>query len=125
MDSVKEAIRLVQSFCQARDWDQFHNPKDLAIGLSTESNELLDIFRFQSEEDMARIMADPQMREAVGQELADIFFFLLRFAQMNDFDLLEVLKNKIALNDRKYPVDEAKGQNYRYKDLHKEKRQSE
>ncbi len=117
MDSIKEAAKIVKEFCEARDWDQYHNPKDLAIGLSTEANELLDIFRFQSQEDMDQIMSDPAKREEVSQELGDIFFFLLRFAQMNHFDLFEALQDKVKLNDRKYPVEKAKGKNYRYKDL--------
>lgn len=118
MLSIDEAMQAVKSFCEDRDWDQFHNPKDLAIGLSTESNELLDIFRFQSADDMIRIMQDARKRQAISEELADIYFFLLRFAQLNKFDLSEALENKLKINEAKYPVEEAKGSNARYKDLH-------
>ena len=65
-----ELIQLVKNFCEARDWDQFHNPKDLAIGISTEANELLDLFRFKSEEQMQEIFNSPK-REKVEEELAD------------------------------------------------------
>ena len=111
--TIKELMKKVQDFCEARDWDQFHNPKDLAIGLSTESNELLDIFRFKSEEQMKEIMNSPT-REHVEEELADVFFFLLRFAQMNDIDLSEILDMKMNKNNLKYPVEKAKGSNSKY-----------
>lgn len=111
--TINELIKQVQEFCEARDWDQFHNPKDLAIGLSTESNELLDIFRFKTEEQMNKIMHSSK-REHVEEEIADVFFFVLRFAQMNNIDLSEALTKKINKNNEKYPVEKAKGSNSKY-----------
>ena len=111
---IQDLIKLVQDFCEARDWDQFHNPKELAIGISTEANELLDIFRFKSEEQMQTIMSNPAKREHVGEELADVLFFILRFIQMNGFDTKEILLDKIRKNDAKYPVEKAKGHNEKY-----------
>lgn len=109
--TLQQAKSLVQAFCEARDWDQFHDPKELAIGMSTEANELLEIFRFQSREQMQAMMADPQTREHVCEELADVFFFVLRFAQMNGIDLGSALQDKVEKNDRKYPVEKARGRN--------------
>lgn len=111
--TITELIKQVQDFCEARDWDQFHNPKDLAIGLSTESNELLDIFRFKTEEQMKTIM-NSSKREHVEEELADVFFFVLRFAQMNNIDLSEILNMKMAKNNKKYPIEKARGSNKKY-----------
>ena len=65
-DSIQDLMNIVQQFCEERDWDQFHNPKDLAIGLSTESNELLDIFRFKSEADMCEILQNPDKKKKRG-----------------------------------------------------------
>lgn len=113
-DTIQSLTKLVQDFCEERDWDRFHNPKDLAIGVSTEANELLDIFRFKSEADMQEIMGDSGKREHVEEELADVFFFLLRFAQMNGMDLGEALKDKLKKNDRKYPVEKARGSNRKF-----------
>lgn len=115
-DTIQELIQMVQEFCEARDWDQFHNPKDLAIGISTEANELLDIFRFKSEEQMRNIMSRADKREHVEEEVADVLFFVLRFAQMNGIDLKEVLQEKIRKNGEKYPVEKAKGNNEKYND---------
>lgn len=112
--SVRDLMNIVQRFCEDRDWDQYHNPKDLAIGISTEANELLDHFRFKSEEDMRRILTDTVKREAVEEELADVLYFVLRFAQMNDIDLGKAMENKIAIDDAKYPADIVRGRNEKY-----------
>lgn len=111
--SIEELTQIIKDFCEARDWDQYHNPKDLAIGLSTESNELLDLFRFKSEEQMKQIM-NSDKKEKVEEEIADIFFFVLRFAQMNNIQLDKALINKIEKNNKKYPVELVKGRNEKY-----------
>lgn len=114
MDSkatIEDLKRIVQSFCEERDWSQFHNPKDLAIGISTEANELLDIFRFKSFEQMELIMSTPEKRKRVEEELADTFFFILRFAQMNNINLENALMNKLMVNDEKYPKELVYGKN--------------
>lgn len=105
---------ITQQFCEERLWDQFHNPKDLAIGASTEANELLELFRFKSEKEVEEKMQDPQFKELVEQELSDVFFFVLRFAQKNNIDLSTAFKNKMRRNAEKYPVDIAKGSNKKY-----------
>ncbi|WP_029502279.1 nucleotide pyrophosphohydrolase [Lachnoclostridium phytofermentans] len=112
--SIKVLKDKVQSFCEERDWDQFHNPKDLAIGISTEANELLDLFRFKSEEDMMNMLNDSVKRCSIEEELADTFFFILRFAQRNNMDLAEILYEKMKKNALKYPVEKAKGSNLKY-----------
>lgn len=112
--SIENLMEQIQEYCAERDWDQFHNPKDLAIGLSTEANEVLDLFRFKTAEDMKQMMKDPDKREAIGEELVDVFFFLLRFAQMNGFDLVDCFERKMEKNAKKYPVDKVKGKNLKY-----------
>ncbi len=111
--TIEELKKIVRDFCEARDWDQFHNPKDLAIGISTEANELLQIFRFKSEADMEKLMKSEKRKE-VEEELSDVFYFVLRFAQMNDIDLSESIKSKIEKNNEKYPVEKVKGCNKKY-----------
>ena len=115
--TIKELTDLIQKFCEERDWDQFHNPKDLAIGISTEANELLDIFRFQREEDIKNIFADDQRRMHVEEEITDVLFFVLRFAQMNQIDLESALKSKMMKNAKKYSIEKAKGKNLKYTQL--------
>lgn len=115
--TINELKGKVKKFCKERDWDQFHNPKDLAIGISTEASELLDIFRFKREGDIEDIMLNPIKRQMIGEELADVLYFLLRFAQMNNFDLSFELEKKIKKNAVKYPVNKAKGSNKKYNEL--------
>ena len=112
--SIRDLEKQVQLFCEERDWDQFHNPKDLAIGISTEANELLDLFRFKSNDEMIQLFADLEKKQKVEDEIADVLFFILRFAQMNQIDLVSALKNKIEKNALKYPVEKAKGSNRKY-----------
>ena len=101
----------VDQFCMIRDWNQFNSPKDLAIGVSTEANELLDIFRFKNDMQMEEMLSDTQYREHVGEELADTLFFLLRFCSYYGFNPGEVLVDKIRKNAEKYPVSMVKGNN--------------
>ena len=98
-----EAKNWVRTFCEDRDWDPYHSPKDLAIGLVTEASELLELFRFVSEKDQTALMSDPVAREKMGDELADSLYFVLRMAQMYGFDLSECLAKKIEKNAVRYP----------------------
>ncbi|MBR2093445.1 MAG: nucleotide pyrophosphohydrolase [Candidatus Methanomethylophilaceae archaeon] len=104
----------VKAFCEERDWDRFHNPKDLAIGMVTEASELLDIFRFKGAGQCQALLSDPGSREHIEEEVADVLYFVLRFAQMNGIDLSEALESKISKNAKKYPVDLSKGKNLKY-----------
>ena len=112
--SIEELKKRVQTFCEDRDWDQFHNPKELSIGLITESAELLEHFRFKDDEQMKELFKDNKKREEIEHELADSLFFILRFAQMNNIDLDSALENKIIHNNKKYPVEKSKGKNHKY-----------
>jgi NTP pyrophosphatase (non-canonical NTP hydrolase) len=115
--SIEELKKTVQTFCEARDWDQFHGPKDLAIGVITEASELLEHFRFLSDEQAMALLHNPQQKEDIEDELADVLFFLLRFSQRFDVDLANALVRKIEKSEKKYPVDKAKGSNQKYTKL--------
>ena len=106
--------RLVKTFCEDREWDQFHSPKELAIGISTEAAELLDLFRFKSPEQMQAMFADKKIREKIEDEMADVLFMVLRMAQMNQVDLAQALTHKLEKNELKYPVEKARGSNRKY-----------
>lgn len=114
---LSELTREVQSFCEARDWDQFHGPKDLAIGVVTEASELLALFRFLSEREAGDLLSDPAKKLAVEEEVADVLFFILRFAQRFDVDLPAALKRKLERNAARYPIEKARGKNRKYTEL--------
>lgn len=115
--TIDKLKSIVQTFCEVREWDQYHGPKDLAIGVSTEAAELLEHFRFQSDEQALALLSDPHIKEEIEDELADVLFFLLRFSQRFDVDLAAALLRKIEKSERKYPVDKAKGKNTKYTKL--------
>lgn len=114
---VEELKEQVKDFCTVREWDQYHSAKDLAIGVSTEASELLELFRFKNDLEISELMKDNGFRKACGEELADVLYFVLRFAQINGFDLSDELHCKLELNSKKYPVEKARGSNKKYTDL--------
>jgi len=111
MDFAKSVVR---EFCDERDWAQYHNPKDLAIGMVTEASELLQIFRFKTPEQAKAIVDDPSRRQEVCDELSDVFYCVLRFADMNGIDLITSLEEKIRKNAEKYPAEICRGKNDKY-----------
>lgn len=112
--SFQEWKDRVQAFCAERDWDQFHGPKDLAIGAVTEASELLEEFRFLTEAQCAEKLLESEGRGAIADELADTLFFVLRFAARFDFDLASALERKLEKNAKKYPVEKSRGRNTKY-----------
>jgi NTP pyrophosphatase (non-canonical NTP hydrolase) len=115
--TINELKERVRQFCEERDWDQFHNAKDLAIAISTEASELLEHFRFRKEKEIEEIIESKQKKQLLSEEIADIFYFLLRFAQKYDIDISKELLEKIEKNEKRYPVHKAKGSNKKYSEL--------
>ena len=115
--NISDLKAMVRSFCEKREWDQFHSPKDLAIGISTESSELLQLFRFKNESEVELMMKDCKTRSRICEELSDTFYFVLRFAQMNEIDLSNELSKKMTVNSEKYPIDTFRGSNRKYTEI--------
>lgn len=114
-ETTLEELKLcVKEFCELREWGQFHNAKDLAIGISTEANELLSLFRFKSLEEMDAMFINDEKRICIEEELVDVFYFLLRFAQLYNIDLNSAFMKKMVKNNEKYSIDFSKGNNKKY-----------
>ena len=96
-------------FRNERDWEQFHNPKDLALAINVEASELLELFLWKDPKD-ANI-------EKVKEELADVFAFAFLLAEKYNLDVKEIVLDKIKKNAEKYPVDKAKGKATKYNEL--------
>lgn len=114
---VHELKDKVKKFCEDRDWDQFHGAKDLAIALTIEAAELLEIFRWKSEKEVKELLENPEKKEKLEEEMADILYFLVRIAQMYNIDISDALDKKLAHNDKKYPVEKFKGSNKKYNEV--------
>lgn len=113
-DSLAELKLKLEQFVEARDWAQFHSPKNLAMAMIVEAAELVEHFQWTTEAESIELTA--AKREQVGHELADTFVYLLRICQVLDIDLIAVTNQKIALNALKYPVEKARGKNNKYTD---------
>jgi len=113
---MSDALRALQqrlaAFAAARDWEQFHSPKNLAMALSVEAAELVEEFQWLTEAESNAL--DVERRERVRLELADVFIYLLRLADRLDVDLMRAADDKIALNERKYPADRVRGDARKY-----------
>ena len=113
---MSDALRALQqrlaAFAAARDWEQFHSPKNLAMALSVEAAELVEEFQWLTEAESNAL--DAERRERVRLELADVFIYLLRLADRLEVDLMRAADDKIALNERKYPADRVRGDARKY-----------
>jgi len=114
---IHELKEIIKKHCEERDWDQFHNAKELAIALSIEASELLEHFRFKTWEEVDSLFKDPKKKEGIGDEMADVLYFLTRLSQKYNIDLSEAFERKMKENARKYPVEKAKGSNKKYNEL--------
>lgn len=120
MDSktnIHDLKERIKKFCEDRDWDQYHNAKNLAIGIITESSELLEHFRFKSEKEVDEMFQNEKKRQEISGEMADILYFLLRLAQRYDIDLAIALNKKMEQNEERYPLDKSKGSSKKYTEL--------
>ena len=109
---MKELSEKIRAFARDRDWEQFHSPKNLAMALSVEVAEVVEHFQWLTQDESFNL-AD-EKRQAVGEELADIFVYLVRLADQLDIDLSEAVDRKIALNEVKYPADLVRGSAKKY-----------
>lgn len=107
----------LRAFADERDWHQFHDPKNLAMALSGEVGELVEVFQWLTPEQSTQIMNDSVAGERVRHEVADVLAYLLRLADVLDIDLLTALDEKMDLNATKYPVERARGNAQKYDQL--------
>ena len=110
--SLNEIKQRLRDFAEARDWDQFHSPKNLSMALSAEVAEIIEHFQWLTEEQSKNL---PQNKlDAVETELADTLIYLIRLADKLDINLIAAAKSKIEVNEQKYPIDKSKGSAKKY-----------
>lgn len=113
--SLKDLQARISRFVDERDWDQFHNPKDLAISLALEAAEVMEHFQWKNAAEMAEHSV--AKKEDVGEELADVFYWVLLLANKLDIDLVPAFEKKMQKNEAKYPVEKARGSHKKYTEL--------
>jgi len=105
--SLDDLSLQLKEFARSRDWEQFHSPKNLSMALAAESGELLEHFQWLREDQSCSL--EPDKKEAVALEMADILIYLLRLAERLDVDLLDAAYRKMGINEQRYPRDKVRG----------------
>lgn len=116
MADIKEFLKKVIVFRDARDWKQFHNQKDMALSLVLEATEVLEHFQWKTTKADIEKYAKAHKRE-IGEELADVLYWVLVMSHDLGVDLKTVFDEKMEKNAKKYPIDKAKGKNTKYNEL--------
>lgn len=109
-----ELVNAVRSFVCERDWDQFHSPRNLLLALVGEVGELSAEFQWVSDMKVDAVLRDESKRDAVGSELADVLIYLIRLADVLEYDLPKEVMAKLEINSIRYPVDKSKGSSQKY-----------
>lgn len=115
MNELDEIIKQINQFRVDRDWKQFHNPKNLAISLSLEANEVLEHFQWKTPEESRNLSQEKKAQ--LQQEIADVAVYLLYLCDELGIDLIDAIKEKIQINNDKYPVAKSKGKSTKYNEL--------
>lgn len=112
LDELRDRLR---AFAAERDWDRFHAPKNLAMALSVEAAELLEVFQWRTEEESTRLPDDA--RAAAREEVADVLLYLVRLCDKLGIDPMDAARRKLVVNAAKYPVEKARGSARKYDEL--------
>ena len=112
---MDDIIAKIRKFRDDRDWKQFHDPKNLAVSISIEAAELLELFQWMSGEEATRHAAEN--RERVSEEIADVAIYLVELADITGIDLAQAIEAKLEKNAKKYPVEKSRGVWTKYSDL--------
>ena len=115
MQNINELTKRIIAFRDARDWKQFHNPKDVALSLVLEAGEVMEHFQWKSKEEMEQYIKTN--KTDIGEELADVLWWVLLMSHDLKIDVLNALEKKIKKNEDKYPVEKARGKHTKYNKL--------
>ena len=112
MELSEDTVKMILKFRDDRDWKQFHNPKDLAISISLEAAELLEVFQWSGSD-----ITIEGKEDKIREELADVINYCVLMADACNLDIDEIVQKKIRRNDEKYPVEKARGKSDKYSEL--------
>ena len=115
MKNINDLTKRIIEFRDARDWKQFHNPKDVALSLVLEATEVLEHFQWKNKEEIEKYIETN--KADIGEELADVLYWVLLMGHDLKINVLDALEKKIKKNEKKYPVEKAKGKHTKYNKL--------
>ena len=114
-DSISSLTAVIRDFVNRRDWQQFHSPKDMAVAITAEASELLQLFVWKSSAESHDIAE--RKRNLVADEMADVGILLFELADILQLNLGEIMLDKIQRNESRYPADLSRGSNLKYNEL--------
>lgn len=114
---VSRLAEALQRFSSDRQWDQFHSPKNLAMALTAEVGELVELFQWVGEAESRDLARNEKTSAAVREELADVLMYLVRLSDVLGVDLAQAAADKLRINEQKYPIDKARGSSKKYTEL--------
>lgn len=109
---MQKLIDKLRTFARERDWEKFHSPKNLAMALSVEASEIVELFQWMTEEESYNL--DPQRVQALKEEIGDVMIYLTNLADKFGIDPIDAAKEKVLLNERRYPSDMVRGKAMKY-----------
>lgn len=115
MPDIKNLIEKIIIFRDARDWKQFHNPKDVALSLVLEATEVMEHFQWKNEKEIEEYIESH--KDEVAEELADVLYWVLLMSHDLNINIISALNKKIQKNKRRYPIEKAKGRHAKYSDF--------
>ena len=115
--TLAELKTTVLAFARAREWEQFHSPKNLSMALAAETGELMEHFLWATTEESVAIARDPVRREKIADEIADVVIYALEFANTTGLDLAAAIEAKMKANAKKYPIEKSRGRSDKYTEL--------
>lgn len=115
MNPIQRLTEKIVEFRDARNWKQFHNPKDLALSLVLEAGEVMEHFQWKNKEEMDKYLIDK--KEKISEELADVLYWILLMSHDFDINIEEALERKLDINNQKYPVEKSKDKHTKYNEL--------
>ena len=116
-DSLAQIEEIIAKFSKARDWDQFHTPKNLVMAATSEMGELAEVLQWKSDIETETFLQTAEGKQQLSEEIADVVIYLIRLCQTTKIDLVEAITSKILLNEEKYPIDKSKGNAQKYDKL--------
>lgn len=115
MDRLAAVNKRIIAFRDARDWKQFHNPKDVSLSLVLEATEVMEHFQWKNKEEIGKYIKTN--KHEIAEELADVLYWVLLMSNDLEIDPIKALENKMEQNEKKYPIDKAKGKHTKYNQL--------
>lgn len=115
--TLQELKQVAAKFRDERDWMRFHKPKDLAMSVSIEANEMLELFQWKSEQEIEELLKQPEKLGEIKDELADVINYCMAFSDTLGIDLSEAVREKNRKNEAKYPVEKSRGTATKYTGL--------